>query len=72
MYLAFKEYVAQRKSQFQKERYELDIQYRSVLFHQFGDAYRWYCKEHALAHEYEQLAYDVARYEKRIRMYRNG
>lgn len=72
MLFTFKEYLAMQKKQFQKDRYEKDMQYQAVLFRQYGESYRWYCKTHAWMHEYDQIAYDVALYERRIQMYRNA
>lgn len=70
--LSFQDYVAKQKKQFQPQRYQEDIHYRAVLFHQFGESYRWYCKSQQCASEYDQLAYDVACYERRIQMYRSA
>lgn len=64
--MTFAAYLNQVKRSFQPLRYESDIHYRSVLFHQYGESYRYYCKMHHLAHEYDALAYDVRQYEQRI------
>lgn len=72
MILTFKTFAAKQKKRFYPNRYEQDMHYRAVLFHQYGEQYRWYCKNHQIAHEYDQLAYEVAQYEKRIQMYRNA
>lgn len=65
-FLSFSDYVRRMKQSFQPTRYERDIHYRSVLFHQFGESYRYYCRTHQLVHEYERIAYDVHQYEQRI------
>lgn len=72
MFLSFKDYVKREKKNFQEQRYVEDIHYRSVLFRQFGESYRWYCKSHHIADDYDQMAYDVTVFEKRIEIYRNS
>jgi len=64
--LTFSEFLSKAKRNFKPLRYESDIHYRSVLFHQFGESYRYYCRMHHLAHEYDTIAYDVKQYEQRL------
>ena len=71
-FLAFSTYLYERKRTFQPLRYESDIHYRSVLFHQFGESYRYYCRMHQLVHEYDTIAYGVRQYEQRVETYRNA
>ena len=69
-YLTFVAYLSKAKRSFIKKRYEHDCHYRSVLFHQFGESYRRYCKTNGIADEYDQLFFDVLQYEQRIQQYR--
>lgn len=71
-YLAFTTFLSKAKRCFIGKRYETDCHYRSVLFHQFGESYRWYCKTHHLIDEYDRLQYDVMQYEQRLQQYRDG
>lgn len=71
-YLEFTVYLSRAKRGFIKKRYEQDCHYRSVLFHQFAESYRWYCKTHNLLDEYDRLYYEVLQYEKRIQQYRDS
>lgn len=68
-YLAFTAFLSKAKRSFIQKRYEQDCHYRSVLFHQFGESYRWYCKTHGLLDEYDRVYYDVLQYEKRLQLY---
>lgn len=72
MFLSFLAYLQKEKRNFQKHKYERDMQYRAVLFRQFGESYRWYCKSHQISDEYEKVAYDIQAYEKRIQQYRDS
>ena len=69
-FLAFIDYLRQHKYGFQPQRYVNDIHYRSVLFHQFGEQYRYACSKQHFVHEYDAIAYDVRQYEQRIHFMR--
>lgn len=71
-YLTFTAYLSKAKRGFVKTRYEQDSHYRSVLFHQFAESYRWYCKTHELLDEYDRISYDVMQYERRLQLYRDS
>lgn len=72
MFLSFIAYLQKEKRNFQKHKYESDMQYRAVLFRQFSKSYRWYCKSHQIEDEYEKVEYEIQAYEKRIQEYRNS
>lgn len=67
--MTFADFLSKVKRSFHPLRYESDIHYRSVLFHQYGESYRYYCRMHQLVHEYDAIAYDVRQYEQRIALW---
>lgn len=71
-FLSFQTYLHQVKHNFKSWRFERDLQYRSVLFHQFGERYRYYCRMHHYIDEYDRIAYDVQLYEQRIEAFRSA
>ena len=72
MFLSFKAYVKTSKRYFRECYYDCDIHYRAVLFHQFGESFRWYCKRKQIANDYDEIAYEVAMFEKRLERYHNA
>lgn len=68
--MSFSAYLKKEKRNFQPQRFIEDLHYRSVMFHQFGESYRYYCKRQRLADEYEKIAYEVRLYEQRLAAYR--
>lgn len=71
-FLSFVAYLKGAKRNFKQLRYDCDIQYRCVLFHQFGESYRYHCRIHGIRDEYETIAYDVHLYEQRLTRYRSA
>jgi len=71
-YLAFADFLDHVKRSFHREQYEVDIHYRSVLFHQYAQSYRYYCRIHHYADEYDLIHYDVLQYEQRLRQYQES
>ena len=69
-FLAFTVYLSKAKRGFIRNRYDRDCHYRCVLFHQFAESYRWYCRTHGMFDEYDRLYYEVLQYEKRLSQYR--
>lgn len=69
--MTFADFLSRAKRNFHPLRYEGDIHYRSVLFHQYGESYRYYCRMHHLVHEYDMIAYDVRQYEQRLALWRS-
>lgn len=67
--MLFKTFVKKYKRSFNEQAYDVEIQYRAIVFQQYAYKYQSYVKEHSLANDYCMIAHEVNEYEKRIQAY---